>query len=65
MGCYHADRVTGVFCLDSGPLDHRNYEAFRELKDVVSFAQKLQLNRGINDIELEMKEKIYVSQYFS
>jgi len=27
-GCYHANRVTGVFCLDGGPLDHRYYEAF-------------------------------------
>lgn len=60
VGCYHADRVTGVFSLDSGPLDHRHYEAFREVKDVVKFAHELKLNRGRNDIELEIKEKILV-----
>ena len=60
VGCYHADRVTGVFSLDSGPLDHRHYEAFREMKDVVKFAHELKLNRGRNEIELEIKEKILV-----
>lgn len=61
VGCYHAERVTGVFCLDSGPLDHRHYEAYRELKDVVKFAHGLNLNRGRNDIEVEIKEKVFVS----
>ena len=60
VGCYHADRVTGVFSLDSGPLDHRYYEAFREMKDVVKFDHELKLNRGRNEIELEIKEKILV-----
>jgi len=28
VGCYHSKRVTGVFGLDSGPLDYRYYEPF-------------------------------------
>lgn len=35
VGCYHPERVTGVFNLDGGPLDHRNYEAYQEMKDYV------------------------------
>lgn len=27
-GCYNPERVTGVFNLDGGPLDHRYYESF-------------------------------------
>jgi len=27
-GCYYPDRVTGVFGLESGPLDYRHYEPF-------------------------------------
>lgn len=61
VGCYHAERVTGVFCLDSGPLDHRFYEPFREMKNVVKFAHELDLTRGRNEIELEIKEKIFVN----
>lgn len=34
-GCYHSTRVTGVCVLESGPLDHRYYEAGRELKEIV------------------------------
>jgi len=34
-GCFHSRRVTGVCVLESGPLDHRYYEAGRELKDVI------------------------------
>lgn len=28
VGCYHIDRVTGVVCIDSAPLDHRYFEPF-------------------------------------
>lgn len=65
VGCYHAERVTGVFCLDTAPLDHRNFESFREMKGVVNFANQLSLERGRNEIELEIKEKIFVRSKFS
>lgn len=60
VGCYHAERVTGVFCLDTAPLDHRSFEAFREMKDVVGFANQLNLGKGKAELETEMKEKILV-----
>ncbi len=25
VGCYHGDRVTGVFCLDYAPVDYRYF----------------------------------------
>ena len=64
MGCYHAERVTGVFSLDSAPLDHRYHESFRELKGVVDFARNMNLNRGKPEIEVEMKEKVLVRTIF-
>ena len=27
-GCYYAERSTGIFSIDGGPLDHRFYESF-------------------------------------
>ena len=38
------DRVSGVMCLDSGPLDHRYYESFKEFKNYVISAN--------NDLDL-------------
>jgi len=35
VGCYHPERTSGVFGIDSGPLDHRYYEPFIELKNYV------------------------------
>ena len=37
------DRCTGVINLEGGPLDHRFYEAYHELKDFVNIANKLNL----------------------
>ena len=37
------DRCTGVINLDGGPLDHRFYEAYHELKDFVNVANNLDL----------------------
>lgn len=34
-GCYHAERVTGVFAIDSSPLDQRYHEAFKEFRGYV------------------------------
>lgn len=43
VGCYHSERVTGVFCLDSAPVDHRYYESFQEMKDFVGRAREFNL----------------------
>lgn len=39
----HMDRFTGVLQYEGGPLDHRYYEAYYELKDYVNFAKTLKL----------------------
>lgn len=36
VGCYHAERVSGVFAIDTAPLDHRYFDAFKEFKGYVS-----------------------------
>ena len=30
-GCYHTERVTGVFAIDYTPMDLRYHESFKEL----------------------------------
>jgi pimeloyl-ACP methyl ester carboxylesterase len=34
-GCYNAEKTSGVFCIDSSPMDHRHFEAFREFKTYI------------------------------
>lgn len=38
------ERCTGVIQLEGGPLDHRYYEAYQELRSYVEIAQKLDLS---------------------
>jgi pimeloyl-ACP methyl ester carboxylesterase len=57
-GCYHQERVSGVFGLDSAPVDHRFFESFREMKDYVNKAYFMNLNRSRKEIENELKEAI-------
>lgn len=40
------NRFTGVMALDGGPLDHRNHEAYLELKSYVDAAKKLDLEHS-------------------
>jgi len=35
FGCYHLDRVTGVMMVDSAPLDHRYFDAFKEFRSCI------------------------------
>lgn len=42
-GCYYPERSTGVFVVDSAPLDHRYHEAFRELREYVLKLDKVDL----------------------
>lgn len=58
VGCYHSERVTGVFCIDSAPLDHRYHEAFREFKNVVNEAHKVDLEKSRTEIEVSLKQKV-------
>jgi len=42
-GCYNAERTTGVFCIDSSPLDHRCFEAFREFRSYIKRLTTIEL----------------------
>jgi len=48
FGCYHLDRVTGVMCVDTAPLDHRYFESFKEFKSNISKASEIDLNTWSN-----------------
>lgn len=37
------NRFTGVMCLDGGPLDHKYYEAYQELKEYVTVSRNLKV----------------------
>jgi hypothetical protein len=50
-GCYHSERVTGVFCLDSAPVDHRYFDSFVELKNYVQKCRDIKLNADRKDID--------------
>lgn len=54
-GCYHYDRVTGVFGLNSGPLDHRYYEAFQEFTGYIEKLRSLDLNLSSKEIDIFLK----------
>lgn len=60
VGCYHAERVTGVFCLDSSPMDQRYHESYKELKQVVLDASKLDLTKSKAEIDKILKETVLV-----
>lgn len=42
-GCYHSERVTGVFAIDSSPMDQRYHESFVELKKNINLLTQIDL----------------------
>jgi len=57
VGCYHAERVTGVFCLDTAPVDHRTYQPFQEMRDYVAKIREFNL-RNEKDIHAQLKAEV-------
>jgi len=45
VGCYHAERVTGVMALDTAPLNHSYMEAYQELNGYLSALRSINMNR--------------------
>lgn len=41
---FNMNRFTGVVNFDSGPIDHRYHEAYRELESYVDYAHSLKLS---------------------
>eukprot|EP01016_Furgasonia_blochmanni_P005459 TRINITY_DN1211_c0_g1_i1.p1 TRINITY_DN1211_c0_g1~~TRINITY_DN1211_c0_g1_i1.p1 ORF type:complete len:458 (+),score=105.78 TRINITY_DN1211_c0_g1_i1:158-1531(+) len=57
-GCYHSERVTGVFALDGAPLDHRYFDAFKEFTNYVVGAKDVDLRRNRADIEADIAKLV-------
>lgn len=53
------DRFTGVMCLDGGPLDHTNYEAFREYKGYLNEIAKWDIHSiGLAETQRRLESNI-------
>jgi len=54
--CYHHDRVTGVFGIDTSPMDHRYFVAFKEFKHYIERLRELDIkSASLKDIESYLK----------
>jgi pimeloyl-ACP methyl ester carboxylesterase len=60
-GCFNPERSSGVFVIDSSPMDHRYHEAFREVKGYVEKLHSLNLGHGRGEAERFLKEHVLVS----
>ena len=56
--CYHYDKVTGYFGIDSTPMDQYYHEAYTELRNYVDFARSANLNRGFQAISNEFRNQV-------
>jgi pimeloyl-ACP methyl ester carboxylesterase len=55
----HMNRFTGVICLDGGPLDHRYYEAWHELKQYIEDSRNLKIeNMSAGEAIKKVYEKV-------
>jgi pimeloyl-ACP methyl ester carboxylesterase len=63
-GCYYAEKTTGIFSIDGGPLDHRFYESFREMREYVRRLREINLRGSRADAEAFLKSEIKVKHLF-
>lgn len=58
-GCYHSERVTGVFAIDSTPMDQRYHEAFKEFKGYIGSLNEINFKTWSDkDVKSFLKENI-------
>lgn len=57
-GCYHAERVTGVVGVDSAPLDHRYYDAYKDFKGYIEKIKHIEMKRPRITIEADIRRAI-------
>jgi len=63
VGCYHAERVTGVFAIDSTPTDQRYHEAFKEVKGYVNALTQINFKTWSDkEVKEFLKENIKVNR---
>lgn len=56
--CYHFDKVTGYFGINSTPMDQYYHESVAELRGYLNFLQGLNTKRGFNSISADLKQNI-------
>ena len=56
--CYHFDKVTGYFGINTTPMDQYYHEAFAEVRKNLNFLQGLNTKRGYNAINHDLKNNI-------
>ena len=56
--CYHFDKVTGYFGINTTPMDQYYHEAFAEVRKNLNFLQGLNTKRGYNAISHDLKNNI-------
>ena len=57
-GCYHMDKVTGYFGLDTTPMNHFYHEPVKQLREYISFLRNLNLHRSFASISHEIKHHV-------
>lgn len=63
--CYHFDKVTGYFGVNTTPMDQYYHEAFGELRKNLNFLQQLNTKRGFNAISADLKNNILCPKWRS
>jgi len=56
--CYHFDKVTGYFGIDSTPMDQYYHEPFTQLRKYLSYLSGVNLNRSFNALNNDFKQNI-------
>lgn len=54
--CYHFDKVTGYFGIDTVPTNQYYFEPFHELRESVQTLQNVPLNKSFSNISYELKQ---------
>ena len=56
--CYHYDKTTGYFSIDSTPMEQRYHEPYAELRQWVHYLRHANINRSFSAINHEFKDNI-------
>jgi len=63
--CYHFDKVTGYFAIDSSPMDQYYHQAYTELRANLNFLSGLNIKRGYAAISSDLKNNILCPKWRS
>jgi pimeloyl-ACP methyl ester carboxylesterase len=63
--CYHFDKVTGYFGINTSPMDQYYHESYAELRKYINFLEGLNTKRGYNAINADLKDSILCPKWRS